>query len=257
MGHRMCVALSAVVVLALLIFTAGTTMAVEVLTSFEGLTNADSVALDGSATDIPDTNLAVGPDHIFEITNLSGRISDKAGRPISTFTTHSFFGLDAGSSGFDPRIIYDALSGRWFATYASVTFQGPTTSSVVLAVSTSSDPTAGFCRFRLGNPTSESTFTHDYPFIGVSDDKVIVSYAANAIGPDGVNGWGYYVINKADLLVCAAPRITRVAPRSSGGFLFGVHSLSSTGDLYMVGAVDGVMDQLAVRTISGVPGESL
>src|SRR5262249_14279336 len=126
--------------------------------------------------------------------------------------------------------------------------------SIILAVSTSSDPTSTFCRYRLGNPTSEN-FTQDQPWLGVSNDKVVVSYNGftRTIRPFSL-GAGYYVINKGDLMACAASiGVVRNPPNSSNFSLRPAQSLSSTGTLYMV---ENDRTFLTLVSVDGVPGVS-
>jgi hypothetical protein len=227
-----------------------------VVSSFEGLGNLADNALTGFSVIPSDANLAVGLNHIFEMVNIVGRITNRSGGSASTFTLRSFFQPDNGTDETDPRVMYDAASGRWFATYLQISTMQ---SSLILAVSTTSDPTGTFCRFRLGNPTSE-TFIQDFPQLGISDDKVIVTYNAFTFPDQRFLGAGYYVINKADLVTdsgCpASVRRVRVPPNPAR---YGVHpaqSLSSTGTLYMATNDGGIAggSRVIVIGVSGVPG---
>ena len=223
-----------------------TPRAVLVGSTFAGPSNADNVTQIGFGVLPPDSNIGAGPNHLFQIVNSVGRISDKAGTVLASFTLRSFFQLDPSTEETDPRVLFDAGSQRWFATYAQ---SGTTTSSIVLAVSTSSDPTGSFCRYRLGNPTVE-TFLQDFPQIGVSDDKVVVAYDAFSFS-GFVLGAGYYVLNKADLIGCVSPRLTRVPPDPSRFTEFPAQSLSSTSALFL--AMNNG-SSLSLFTITGVPG---
>lgn len=83
------------------------------LRSFMGLGSTDNPF--GLAP--PDTQVAVGPNHVFEQVNVVARIHDKDGDVLTTFGLDTFYGVPAGWSGTDPKVIYDALSGRYFSTY--------------------------------------------------------------------------------------------------------------------------------------------
>ncbi len=223
--------------------------------SFEGLTNADNLALTGFLLLPPDHNLGVGPGHIFQIVNISGRITDKLGGIFSSFSLRSFFGVDPGFSETDPRVIYDAVSGRWFAVYLQFS-NGLSSSSLIVAVSTTSDPTGTFCRYRIGNPTSEP-FLQDFPMLGVSDDKVVISYNGFSfpLATATFLGAGYYVLNKANLTACAASvNQTRVPPNPSRATPHPAQSLGSTSDLFM--AMNSIAT-LTHLTIGGIPGVSV
>jgi hypothetical protein len=227
-----------------------------VVSSFEGLGDLADNAITGFSAVPSDANLAVGPNHVFEMVNIVGRITDKSGGAASTFALRTFFQPDSATDESDPRVVYDAASGRWFATYLQ---SSTMRSSLILAVSTTSDPTGTFCRFRLGNPTSE-TFLQDFPQLGISDDKVIVTYNGFPLSGPGFLGAGYYTINKADLLASGgcptSVRRVRVPPDPTRYGVQPARSLSSTGTLYMAandGAVPGG-SRVIVIGVSGVPG---
>ena len=120
------------------------------LQQFEGLSDFDNFPVSANP---PDNALAVGPAHSVEMVNVVGRITYKAGGILLRFSLDAFFGVDPGFRGGDPRVIYDAKSGRWYAT--SMNFSRTmASSSIMLAVSTTNDPTGSFCRYRFGNPAS-------------------------------------------------------------------------------------------------------
>lgn len=217
--------------------------ALDVLSQFEGLANSDNAV----ALTPPDDNLAAGPNDIVEMVNSQARIMNKAGAIIQTVALESFFGVESGFDSSDPQVIYDAPSGRWFASYFQYT---TASSSVILAVSTTSDPTSEFCRYRLGNPTSEM-FIQDQPWLGVSDDKVVVSYNA-FLGRFFSLGGGYYVVNKSQLVACTSPiSVARIPPDPNTFSLRPAPSLSSTSTLYMI---ENDVDFLTMVAVDGVPG---
>jgi len=103
-------------------------------TGFQGLPDNDLVIP-------PDTMGAVGPAHVMTMLNSQVRIQSKLGGAISTVSLDTFWTSGTGLSGnpFDPKLVYDSLSGRWIATIDAN--RRLSTSQVWLAVSASSDPT--------------------------------------------------------------------------------------------------------------------
>lgn len=174
----------------------------------------------------PDVALAVGPNHIVELVNGAGKIWTKQGTPLSTFSLSSFF--SSGSNIiFDPKIFYDPLSGRFFA---SVTDN--TANSVLVAVSTTSDPTGSWNNYNI----SFGSNCPDQPKIAVSNSIFVV--AANDFA-DHCNGsfqGGHFITIYKNQMTSGSADLT--------GFDFGadpfsgsitpVHSLSSTSNLFMV-----------------------
>ena len=88
----------------------------------------------------PDTNGAVGLDHVMTMLNSAVRIQDKSGSVVVPDITLAGFWAPLGAETLaDPRLVYDAAVSRWYATVIA-DFRS-TTSAVFLAVSASNDPT--------------------------------------------------------------------------------------------------------------------
>ncbi|MFL5725375.1 MAG: hypothetical protein ACJ77F_03480 [Chloroflexota bacterium] len=137
----------------------------------------------------PDPWIAAGPDHVVQALNTVISIADRSGNVVNDPSMFFFFGLDAfydpgDVAFFDPRVIYDSLHQRWIAIEASfdcftddVTVFG--TGYLDIAISDSADPNGTWQLLSLG-------FTDalpDYPGIGTSTDKVVVSGNVFALGP--------------------------------------------------------------------------
>jgi hypothetical protein len=91
-----------------------------------------------------DTTGAVGPNHVADFADSSFMVHDKAtGHVLMQMSMSNFWMFVEPSNTFvlakpnDPRMLYDTLSGRWFASCA----EDATQHRLYLAVSTSSDPT--------------------------------------------------------------------------------------------------------------------
>ena len=215
---------------------------------FEGLDDNDNVF---SGTP-PDPQLAVGPDHIVEFVNVVGRIFDKSGTALQTFALANFFGVPPGHDDFDPKIIYDALSQRWFASYVSL-FDSPVgtdTSLLHLAVSGTSDPTGAW------NLYSES-FTDvfpDYPGIGVTDDKFTISVNLFDIDEEFSTGEQTIVVEKADVLAGVSDPATFLFPVNANRFTVRpAHSLSAISDQYLATFDFSSFTTLTLIRITGTP----
>ena len=232
-----------------------------VTASFEGVTNlGDNVPLTGFSVVPSDATLGVGPSHVFQIVNIVGRITNKSGGAALTFTLRSFFQIDADAFETDPQVKFDALSQHWFATIVQFSDVAQR-SSIVVAVSVTSDPTGTFCLLRLGNPTFE-TFAQDFPQLGINDDKVIMTYNGFTFA-DNFLGAGYYALNKAALVQNASsgcqplpiPAV-RVTPNPLRYGIFPAQSLSNTSRLHMAMNANGsgTSNQLVLFGVDGTPG---
>ncbi len=146
----------------------------EVLTSFPAVTLDRQLALNPDQfVTPPDNGLAVGPNYVVEMVNSSATIWNKSGGgPIQIFDLNHFFSVPSTYSFSDPRVLYDQMSQRWFAS--GVAFVTPTFGSrIVIAVSTTSDPTGSWVQYFADDSLS---VTHDQPKFGVSDDKFVISW---------------------------------------------------------------------------------
>ena len=123
----------------------------------------------------PDTNLAVGPNHVVQWVNLSFAIYDKAGvifagYPKAGNALWSGFGgpCETRNDG-DPIVQYDSIADRWVMSQLANT-SGPTFYQC-FAVSQSPDPTGAYFRYAY-------TFSdlNDYPKIGIWPSAFFASY---------------------------------------------------------------------------------
>jgi hypothetical protein len=155
----------------------------------------------GQTVDPPDTQLAVGPVYLAEAVNSTLSIWTRSGASVAVYDLNAFFAVPAGYFLSDPRIIYDAESARWFLS--GVAFNPGFDSQVLVATSSSSDPTGGWNKVLVTNATA---VLQDQPFIGVSSDKVVISWN-DYTGTSTYTGQETWVYEKADLLAgVPAPR---------------------------------------------------
>jgi hypothetical protein len=203
----------------------------EVITHFQGVTLDRQLALglDQFVTP-PDNGLAAGPNRVLEMVNDSGTVWDKSGHLLQIFDLNSFFAVPAGYTFSDPRVLYDRMSRRWFAS--GVAFIAPTYGSVVtIAVSTSSDPLGTWVQYAADN---DPNLTHDQPKIGVSSDKVVISWNdfQNALFFLGQSTW---VFQKSQMVAGSSPvQGSALGPDSSRAALVPAVQLSPTSPEYLV-----------------------
>ncbi|MEU3778535.1 hypothetical protein AB0F11_36105 [Streptomyces sp. NPDC032472] len=214
---------------------------VERLKTFPTLGNVDTITPS-------DTNLAVGPTYIVQFVNTSGQFYDKAGNAVgSPFDLGAFFGFAADSGG-DPRVHYDAGSGRFFASYEGIL---PNGDEVDVAVSDSSDPRGGWSVYNIGS--NSSNIQQDRPLLGYSNDKVTLSWNNfdNSKAEPPFLGAVNVVVSKADLLAGGSIDFTTFAQNTGLDDAVPATSLSSIDDQLSM-RHDGT--NVTVTTITGVPG---
>ena len=110
----------------------------------------------------PDTDGAVGPDHYFQMINLSFAIWDKNGTklygPVDNSTLwEGFIGAWTGSNDGDPIVLYDVNADRYVASQFAI--ERPNGKSYQLvAISATGDPLGEYYRYAF-----EFDHFNDYP----------------------------------------------------------------------------------------------
>ncbi|MCG3121900.1 MAG: hypothetical protein GIKADHBN_00273 [Phycisphaerales bacterium] len=149
----------------------------------------------------PDPHMAIGPSHVGVMTN--GRIAfflKATGAMTFQDEIEDAFGFwgSVGATGFvfDPEIVYDETSGRWFAMAAEAYAPpGQTKSYVLVAVSDDSDPNGTWYKYRFDTTTLAGNL-FDSPNIGVSSDTVLITGDGFGAGTN----YPVYTLRKSDLL---------------------------------------------------------
>jgi len=125
----------------------------------------------------PDTMGAVGPHGIVEMINGGFAVYSRSGRRLAHSSLSAFWkraGIERARARaliFDPVILFERFSERWFAVAAddSLKTRGPNARSnqVLLAVSKGPDPTRGWKAYLLAaDPAGE--LWADQPTLGAS-----------------------------------------------------------------------------------------
>ena len=236
---------------------AASTPVEEELTVFPGMSlRQQTAALPNEAKQPPDTQVAAGPGLLMEMDNRTGSFWTKAGQLATTsganpFDLQPFFVPAPGPFSCpsttcqisDPRLLFDADSGRWLASAAGFarTPIGFPETTVFLAVSSGSDPTGTWYTFHL-NPADPLT---DAPVLGVSHDKVVLAWSdflpagppacGVAPGPPCFVGQEALVIDKAPILTGVGNPITFDYLPHGNQFGFApVQSLTASPTAYIV-----------------------
>jgi len=168
---------------ALVVLLAGSAPAItfSIGANFEG-TDLNAAFGLGSASIPPDTMGAVGPSHVAEIINTSFAVYNKTGTLQSRVSHDSFWDTafsQAGNSGFapnntfDPRILYDDNTDRWYA--AAVDSSQSASSRVLVGVTTGNDPSLSNWRAFEIDADSDNTRWADFPTMGINNDGLYIS----------------------------------------------------------------------------------
>jgi hypothetical protein len=162
---------------------AGDSLAPVPVSEFAGIAYTGSIP--------PDPHLAVGPTDLVEVVNRTVRIASKAGATLANTSLATWFSnveASAGTSFFDPWVVYDQQSAR-FVLLALAKNNSTLRSRFLISISTNnsaapSAPGAGWCNYSLNARLNGSTATNnwaDYAKVGFNNNAVVIS--ANMFSP--------------------------------------------------------------------------
>ncbi len=206
----------------------------------------------------PDVQIAVGPTHVVEMVNLAVGMWTKQGVRVANSSLMAFFGTPTNEFISDPKVQYDAGTARWFATITDVaTSSNVATGQVILAVSSSSDPTASWTIYKV--PSTATGECLDQPILGVGNRTVIVSvnvFSTCLSNKFTYNGAQFWVLSKADLVSGAAtPATQSFGPyaNTASAHPAQVIGTSSTDFLVEANAFNTSVSSIQLLRVSGVP----
>lgn len=201
------------------------------------------------AVEPPDTMLAAGPLALLETINSTASTWSKTGSRQAFADLNQVLPLPSGFVFSDPRILYDTASGRFI--FAGLGFTSLYNSVVIVGVSKTSDPRSGFFFYQLAQTSNREL--HDQPKVGVSDDKVVVSWNDFCCGLIplfiGAETW---VLQKSSMLTGSSANGVAVGPSLSQSSPVPAQSLSATSTEFVTyngGSFTGVL------AINGTPDQ--
>ncbi|MGH9442397.1 MAG: hypothetical protein ACRD16_08975 [Thermoanaerobaculia bacterium] len=145
----------------------------------------------------PDPQGAAGPDHLLTMTNTRFAAQLKNGTVVQIWTPAQFWAsVSQKDLLFDPRVMYDSLSNRWYAVMATA---GATAEpAILLAVSNGADPTQGWT-FQSIPADPHGGAAAEFPLLGASSRWICVT--SNLISASGESGGiAVWAIEKEALL---------------------------------------------------------
>jgi len=150
-----------------------------------------------------------------EVINGAVAIYTRTGTRLSLVTLESFFTIVSGGTtyprgiAFDPRVLYDRRSSRWYACTLEEG-QNFTANHILLAVSRTSDPTGTWDKYVIPvglPPSGGTTFFSDYDTLGVDDNGV---YFGVTIFPSLGNPFVLLVATPKSPLIASPPSLGTV-----------------------------------------------
>ena len=247
---------------------------------FNGLTHRDQRLASGGnqfSSEPPDQALAVGNGYLVEAVNTAIRVRSTNGTiVVPAVGLNEFFKLPPsidrktgkyGPFTSDPKAYFDADTQRWFVTLLEIDQDENTGaflphSDVLLAVSQTANPAAGWNLFSLDVTNATGTAEHagcpcfgDQPLIGADRYGFYISTNEFPIFVSGFNGAQVYAMSKAKLAAGTMPPVVAFSglPLAEGPAYTlqpaitaqgGAHASANNGTEYFLSALDfdGTLD---------------
>ena len=168
--------------------------------NFQGQSIAETIAL-GQGFVPPDTNGDVGPANYVQTVNVTFRIWDKAGNPLTPVASlNTLFGPIGGACGSsedgDPIVVYDQLADRWLISQFC-TVANPNNHQLI-AISKNGDPTGAYYLYDFMMPNNKF---NDYPHFGMWPDAYYMTdNQFNQAGTAFLQG-GVFAFDRTKMLV--------------------------------------------------------
>ncbi|MCI4369380.1 MAG: hypothetical protein L3K09_07460 [Thermoplasmata archaeon] len=194
----------------------------------------------------PDVQLALGPKQVVEFVNVYGEAFNRTGASLgAAFYLGTFFGTGSDYLS-DPKILYDAESGRWFASILHVNSAG-TICYNMLAVSTNSSALGTWKIYSLADPSGD---LGDQPILGLSSS--LIGIAVNQFSSSFV-GSEYFVINKTSAMSGGTLQFTTFGPSANDYSIHPVDGVTPNASLFMVETDQSNPNLVNFFTVTGVP----
>jgi hypothetical protein len=150
----------------------------------------------------PDTNAAVGPNHVVMTTNSAVRVYDKTGAPLTAPVRISALlaGIaNAMDDDGDPIVLYDSLADRWVISQFNLRVTTNSTHQHI-AVSKTGDPTGAYFAYDFLMTANRPA---DYPHMGVWSDGYYMSTNdfSLPVFSNPFQGAGLYAFERNKMLV--------------------------------------------------------
>jgi len=132
----------------------------------------------------PDTDGAVGPNHLVIAVNGGWKVQNRSGGTLLNQTLGDFWaglwdpnnlaGGSACEAPFDPRVLYDPGTNRWITVAIRGRPDCADRSAILFGTSMTANPNGAWRRFSLDADVENDDWA-DYPTLGFSEDYVVVS----------------------------------------------------------------------------------
>jgi uncharacterized protein YjdB len=213
--------------------------------------------LDNGTTIPPDTHGAVDSNYVVTATNTTVRIMTKTHTSISQVSLDNFWSpVLSGGGSFDPRVHYDPYSARWIIV--TVCGGQSSSSSILIAVSKTSNPTSGWWMYKVGSTGASGTDWLDYPNVGYNGKWLVVTGNYFSISGGTYTGANAWFFNYANLKAGGSASYTSINQGTSAFTLCPALTYSSSlQSMYLVDHYNYTVGAVRLWKVTGAVGSEV
>lgn len=135
------------------------------------LANGFRAELDNGTVIPPDTQGAVGPNHLMVTLNQDVVIQNRVGTILQTVSLTNFWRSAGVTDTTDPRVVFDPFNNRWITSASGN--PAAAGSGVLVGVSANSDPTGQWFLYKAQVDSTNQHFC-DFPILGFNKTWVVI-----------------------------------------------------------------------------------
>jgi hypothetical protein len=199
----------------------------------------------------PDTQGAVGPNHIVETLNGEVQIAGRNGVVLKSVTLLNFWSSVGGiTEVFDPRVTYDPYNDRWITSGGA----NPSAASaaILIGVSQTGDPTGAWSLYKVAADPTGTTWA-DAPTLGFNVNWIVVQANMFTMA-NGSAGSTLWVFNKANLYANGAGAYTKIKEPSGFGDIPATTYDPALSAMYLAETYSPGIAKLRISTLTGAVG---
>jgi Putative Ig domain len=222
------------------------------LQSFPPVTSFAAVADNGTVIP-PDAEGAVGPHHLMEALNSQVVVQDRSGNTLSAITNSTFWSSLGVTESFDAHVLYDPYAQRWI--FSSAAGEESSDSAILIGVSQTSDPTAGWNLYKVNLGSSANWV--DYPTLGFNKNWIVVQANIFTIAGDNFVNSMIWAFDKADLYAGGSGKYTVLTPASGFTQVPATTMDPALSTMYLLEPSSSGSGKLRIDTITGPVGSEI
>lgn len=226
--------------------------AVSTLQSLPPVNSFAAVADNGTVIP-PDAEGAIGPHHLMEALNSQVVIQDRSGNVLSAITNWTFWSSLGVTESFEAHVLYDPYAQRWI--FSSAAGEKSSNGAVLIGVSQTSDPTAGWNIYRINLGSSVNWV--DYPTLGFNKNWIVVQANIFTVAGNNFVNSMIWAFDKADLYAGGRGKYTVLTPANGFTQVPATTMDPNLSTMYLLEQSSSGSAKLRIDTITGPVGSEV